>query len=193
MLKVQGYKEEQNSRNADADDVNSPERDIDSKNLQNQMTQKIRQKINPIRILTRTILGTDSTQIMIEGTKAIKNLAKNRVVIDMLMGEKDLINIFKNKFVTADTQSQEYILETISLACQHQNFARQFVLLEEFCFFNEYLCFSLSTGIHSLSFSLFFSLCIRSFHTKYFLESIVTLTFHSNCHSDFDFDCLSCT
>lgn len=43
---------------------------------------------------------------MIESTKAVKNLAKNKSVIDMLMNNSiDLLKIFKEKFNSADTLS----------------------------------------------------------------------------------------
>ena len=44
---------------------------------------------------------------MIEGTKAVKNLAKNKMAIEMLMNDKslDFLKIFKQKFISADTVS----------------------------------------------------------------------------------------
>jgi|688.fasta_scaffold1858049_1 hypothetical protein len=56
---------------------------------------------------------------MIEATKAVKNLAKNKMAIEMLMNDKNLnfLKIFKEKFNLADSVSQEFMMETISLAC----------------------------------------------------------------------------
>lgn len=63
----------------------------------------IKNKINPVRILVRKVTDTESTLIMIEGTKAIKNLAKTEEVIRSLQREKDLLNIFKSKFKVSDS------------------------------------------------------------------------------------------
>jgi hypothetical protein len=56
---------------------------------------------------------------MIEATKAVKNLAKNKMAIEMLMNDKNLnfLKIFKEKFNLADSVSQEFMMETISLVC----------------------------------------------------------------------------
>ena len=42
---------------------------------------------------------------MVEATKAVKNLAKNKTVIDMLMTDSsmDLLKIFKSKFDNSDS------------------------------------------------------------------------------------------
>ena len=55
---------------------------------------------------------------MVEATKAIKNLSKTKEVIDMLMKNDDLKTIMLKKYNIMDSQSQEYILETVSAACQ---------------------------------------------------------------------------
>lgn len=67
------------------------------------MNDMIKNKINPVRILVRKVTDTESTLIMIEGTKAIKNLAKTEEVIRSLQREKDLLNIFKSKFKVSDS------------------------------------------------------------------------------------------
>jgi predicted metalloendopeptidase len=71
------------------------------------------------RELIEIIEAIKSTQIMIEATKAVKNLAKNKMAIEMLMNDKNLnfLKIFKEKFNLADSVSQEFMMETISLAC----------------------------------------------------------------------------
>ena len=56
--------------------------------------------------------------VMVEATKAIKNLSKTKEVIDMLMKNDDLKTIMLKKYNIMDSQSQEYILETVSAACQ---------------------------------------------------------------------------
>jgi hypothetical protein len=45
------------------------------------MNEKISSQIDPIKILVKKIMKTESTLIMNEATKAIKNLAKNEIVI----------------------------------------------------------------------------------------------------------------
>ena len=83
------------------------------------MNEKIQNKQNPLRKLIEIIEAIKSTQIMIEATKAVKNLAKNKMAIEMLMNDKNLnfLKIFKEKFNLADSVSQEFMMETISLAC----------------------------------------------------------------------------
>ena len=58
----------------------------------------IESKQNPVHILANIVLKTDSVIIMVEATKAIKNLSVNEEVIRMLMEEKELLNIFNEKF-----------------------------------------------------------------------------------------------
>jgi hypothetical protein len=53
------------------------------KNLK-RMNKEIEMKQNPVRLLMRKLLKTDSAEIMIETTKAIRNLAINKKVIDTL-------------------------------------------------------------------------------------------------------------
>jgi hypothetical protein len=48
------------------------------------MNNEIELKKNPVKILMKKLLFTESTQIMIEGTKAIKSLANTKKVIDSL-------------------------------------------------------------------------------------------------------------
>lgn len=45
------------------------------------MGNVIKNNVDPIKILVKKIMETDSTLIMNEATKAIKNLSKNKVVI----------------------------------------------------------------------------------------------------------------
>lgn len=58
----------------------------------------IESKQNPVHILANIVLKTDSVVIMVEASKAIKNLSVNEEVIRMLMHEKELLKIFKEKF-----------------------------------------------------------------------------------------------
>lgn len=48
------------------------------------MNDKINRRVNPIKILVTKILNTDSTLIMNEATKAIRNLAKTPDVLNIL-------------------------------------------------------------------------------------------------------------
>jgi len=55
------------------------------------MNNIIEDKVNPVKILVRKIIDTDSTLILIEGTKAIRNLARTEEVIHMLQADSDLL------------------------------------------------------------------------------------------------------
>jgi hypothetical protein len=57
----------------------------------NKMNNIIEDKVSPIKILVRIIIATDSTLILIEGTKAIRNLARTEEVIHMLQADSDLL------------------------------------------------------------------------------------------------------
>jgi hypothetical protein len=58
------------------------------------MNKEIEMKQNPVRLLMRKLLKTDSAEIMIETTKAIRNLAINKKVIDTLQEGQELLNVF---------------------------------------------------------------------------------------------------
>ena len=62
------------------------------------MSTIIASKQNPVRILVKIIMKTQSNMIMVEATKAIKNLSRTEEVIEMLMHEKELLRIMKEKF-----------------------------------------------------------------------------------------------
>ena len=115
-----GSEQESQAKDGDAqeNDVSNEVDDLEQKYIA-KMNEKIEQKQNPLRILIKIIAETQSTQIMIEATKAVKNLAKNKMAIEMLMNDKilDFLKIFKQKFNSADSVSQEFMMETISLAC----------------------------------------------------------------------------
>ena len=82
------------------------------------MNNEIELKKNPVKILMKKLLFTESTQIMIEGTKAIKSLANTKKVIDSLQEDNDLLKVFKSIFNTADAVSQENLLKTVSATCK---------------------------------------------------------------------------
>jgi len=65
---------------------NHMEEQLSKENI-DKMNNRIESKVNPVRILVKKVLETDSTLIMIEGTKAIKNLSKTEEVIHMLQKE----------------------------------------------------------------------------------------------------------
>ena len=69
------------------------------------MNKKVIDNKNPIKILVKKILNTDSTLIMNEACKAIRNLSKTKEVIDLLMMEGSLIEIVNTKFEDSDPQS----------------------------------------------------------------------------------------
>jgi hypothetical protein len=66
------------------------------------MAEIIMTNIDPIKILVKKIMKTESTLIMNEATKAIKNLARNEIVIENLFREGALNKIVKEKFVDND-------------------------------------------------------------------------------------------
>jgi hypothetical protein len=104
-----------------AADIAKDEEDIEAAKYEeyiSKMNNKITKKKNPIKILVKKILDTESTLIMNEATKAIRNLSKTDEVIKLLMIERSLMSIIRTKFLDSDPQSQEYILETISEACK---------------------------------------------------------------------------
>ena len=61
------------------------------------MNDKISSNVDPIKILVKKILETDSTLIMNEATKAIRILSKSEIVIEILYKEDALISIVKEK------------------------------------------------------------------------------------------------
>ena len=58
-----------------------------------------------MRILANIILRTEPSIIMIEATKAIRNLSKTEEVVDMLMEQQDLLRIYKDKIEWIDSHS----------------------------------------------------------------------------------------
>jgi hypothetical protein len=76
--------------------VRVPDQDIEK------LAERISKNVDPIKILVKKILKTESTLIMNEATKAIKNLSKNPFVIQNLFQEGSLINIVKTKFIDTD-------------------------------------------------------------------------------------------
>ena len=60
--------------------VNNEEKD-EKKKDKTQVVETITINVDPIKILVKKILKTESTMIMNEATKAIKNLSKNEIVI----------------------------------------------------------------------------------------------------------------
>eukprot|EP00347_Sterkiella_histriomuscorum_P023636 403333912 len=88
---------------------------------------------NPIRILKEKILNTDSTLIMNEATKALRNFSKTSGGIESLMsGDGTLLKIVRNKFLESDPLSQQYILEIISSACKFQQYRKELSQHEDF-------------------------------------------------------------
>ena len=69
---------------------------------------------------------------MFEATKALKNLSRTPVVIDMLMEDNELLKIYKEKILDIDSYSQEHILMTISAACKTKKSRLIFVEDDDF-------------------------------------------------------------
>jgi len=90
--------------------------DLQKENIK-MLNEFIAKRQNPIHILVKKILDTNSFQIMQEVSKAIRNLSQAEVVIHTLQENEDLIKIIHEKFLDADPFSQENILETVSFAC----------------------------------------------------------------------------
>lgn len=82
------------------------------------MKEILKHSQNPIRILKEKILNTDSTLIMNEATKALRNFSKTTGGIDALMQDGTLLKLVRNKFLESDPLSQQHILEIISSACK---------------------------------------------------------------------------
>lgn len=100
--------------------------------LNNTMNTIIESRQNPIRILANIILRTEPSVVMIEATKAIRNLSRTEEVIDMLMQQNELLKIYKEKILMVDSQSQENIMMTISAACKKAHYRQSFVNDDEF-------------------------------------------------------------
>tara|TARA_B110000285_G_C14973063_1_gene537568 strand:+ start:541 stop:969 length:429 start_codon:yes stop_codon:yes gene_type:complete len=102
----------------------------EKKELQNEnikmLNEFIGKRQNPIHILVKKILETNSFQIMQEVSKAIRNLSQAKVVIHTLQDNDDLIKIINEKFLDADPFSQENILETVSFACKYEQYRTKF-------------------------------------------------------------------
>jgi len=96
------------------------------------MNTIIESRQNPIRILANIILRTEPSVIMVEATKAIRNLSRTEEVVDMLMEENELLRIYKEKILMVNSQSQENILMTISAACKKAEYRQRFVDDDEF-------------------------------------------------------------
>ena len=83
-------------------------------------------------MLANIILRTEPSNIMIEATKAIRNLSKTEEVVDMLMEQNELLRIYKDKIEWIDSSSQENIMMTISAACKKDKYRQQFVEDDDF-------------------------------------------------------------
>mmetsp|Transcript_14456 Transcript_14456/g.14075 ORF Transcript_14456/g.14075 Transcript_14456/m.14075 type:complete len:94 (-) Transcript_14456:69-350(-) len=68
----------------------------------NYIHKKLTETVDPIRILLEKILKTESTLIMNEATKALKNLAKKEEVIRTILQGDAMTNIFREKFDRID-------------------------------------------------------------------------------------------
>lgn len=89
-------------------DIAKEEEEVEAHKYEEYITKlndEITKKKNPIKILVKKILDTDSTLIMNEATKAIRNLSKNDEVIKLLMNERSLMSIVRTKFLDSDPQS----------------------------------------------------------------------------------------
>lgn len=106
-------------------------KDMTNDNMQ-KMNLYIESRQNPIRILANIVLRTEPSNIMIEATKAIRNLSKTQEVVDMLMEENELLRIYKEKILMIDSQSQENVMMTISAACKNFEYRQRFVEDDEF-------------------------------------------------------------
>lgn len=67
------------------------------------MNALINNNQNPIKILVKKVLETESTLIMNEATKAIRNLSKTEEVIHILQLENAMFSIVRTKFMDSDS------------------------------------------------------------------------------------------
>lgn len=92
------------------------------------MKEIIRQAQNPIKILVKKIINTDSTLIMNEATKALKVFSTREDVIHQLWSDGALLDILHSKFEAgADPLSQENFLETLAQACKYPQYRKELV------------------------------------------------------------------
>ncbi len=96
------------------------------------MMEIIRLTQNPIKILAKKILSTDSTLIMNEATKALKVFSSREDVIHMLWKDGSLLLILRNKFESgADPLSQANFLETLASACKFPQYRKELVIQDD--------------------------------------------------------------
>ncbi len=96
------------------------------------MKDIIRQAQNPIKILAKKILNTDSTLIMNEATKALKVFSCREDVIHQLWKDGYLLQILREKFETgADPLSQANFLETLASACKYPQYRKELVTYDD--------------------------------------------------------------
>lgn len=99
------------------------------------MRDNLEQKPNPLRILVKIVRENHDSQVLAEATQAIKNLARNKSVVDMLMNDqtKDLPQMFRLRFLpSGDPQIQCNLLEAVCHACTYKEYAREFLKDDEF-------------------------------------------------------------
>ena len=69
---------------------------------------------------------------MIEASAVISSLSRTEQVIHMLMEDQDLQQIFHQRYISCDSQSQENILLTISATCKFNLYRKVFSMDSEF-------------------------------------------------------------
>ena len=69
---------------------------------------------------------------MKEVSKAIRNLSQAEVVIKTLQENDDLIKIIHEKFLDADSFTQENLLETVSFTCKFEEYRQKLANNEKF-------------------------------------------------------------
>lgn len=121
-----------NSKNKDGSDLTDAEKAaLHEENIRT-LNSFIESRQNPIHILVRKMMDTNSQQIIQEVSKAIRNLSQADVVIDTLQENNELIDIIESKFLYADPVSQENILESVSFACKFVKYREKFADNDKF-------------------------------------------------------------
>ena len=98
---------------------------------QKQMNMKllnefIAKRQDPCQIMIQKMLKANSGLIMQQASLAIRNLAQVDTVIDTLHENDDLITIIIDKFIEADTTTQEHLLETVSFSCKNEKYRKKY-------------------------------------------------------------------
>jgi hypothetical protein len=64
------------------------------------MDLHLENKRNPLKLIVKIVKSNEQHEIIDQATQALKNLSKNKTVVDMLMNDAtfDFIAIFKKRF-----------------------------------------------------------------------------------------------